>query len=193
MEIRPYSRAQTDFSLVIKQICNFWVFYSFECVLHAASTDWLYRAIWAICILWSQIHWQWVSNTESNQSCIQYVCSMERFGAELLGIWAGHCTRLEAVVWGHLSAASLHRQTMGTVYPWPMFSFNRDNVLLRLYSFWKWSLYHWWIVFFSFPLRELIVLGSEMVRTEEAGKHYANQVHTMSSDSQQHAAQLDKN
>lgn len=72
---------------------------------------------------------------QSSQACVQYVWT----GAELLGISAGHCTRLEAVGRGHLSAASRHRQRLGTFYPWPMFSINPDNVLLtlRVFFFWK--------------------------------------------------------
>ena len=34
--------------------------------------------------------------------------------------------------WGHLSAASRHRQRLGTFSPWPLFSINQDNVLLTL-------------------------------------------------------------
>ncbi len=69
---------------------------------------------------------------------MQYVLSMEKTGAELLGISAGHCTRLEAAGWGHSSAAKRHRKSPGTLYPWPMFSINPDNDLLTVIFFsWK--------------------------------------------------------
>lgn len=94
---------------------------------------------------------------QSSQACVQYVWT----GAELLGISAGHCTRLEAVGRGHLSAASRHRQRLGTFYPWPMFSINPDNVLLTLSVFFSGKVSLSLVnCLLCFPRREWIVLAS---------------------------------
>lgn len=116
-----------------------------------------------------ELHSQWVSS--SNPVRLVYnMCATWRGLEQNSWASAGHCTRLEAVGWGHLSAASRHRQRLGTFYPWPMFSINPDNVLLTLGFFWKKSLYHWWIVCFSVPGGNESSLAPLQMQTSINGK-----------------------
>lgn len=121
------------------------MFFSFECFLHVVLTVTRGQNGVTVSHL-GNLHYsnhsytQCRSNSESNQSCVQYVRRMERIGAERLGLSAGHCTTLWTVGWGNFSGASHSRRRLGTFCPWPMFFINPDNVLLRLYFSGKRSL-----------------------------------------------------
>lgn len=79
------------------------------------------RTICAISIFWWQFHIQWVN---SNQGCMWSAWR----GLEPSS-WAFQLDS-ETAGWLLRSFISSHRQKLGTLYPWPVFSISSDNVLL---------------------------------------------------------------